>query len=268
MSKCHFIHANGFPPDAYKSLLSLLDPKYELESTLLRSLWDEKGDIDSVHNWDIFLNDFLNECNITKTEKGIGIGHSIGGNIIIRAAIKNPNLFNSIILLDPTIFHPSIIAIAKVLNFLDLFKYTHPYALAARKRRESYDSYEEIFKSYKKKKIFSKIEEQQLEEYINSIFKKNGDRYELIYDKRWEEVIYLKAALKDNNIWHNLDSIRIPTLIIRPDINPVLKDMALKKIEKNKFVEVKIMKGTTHLFPLEFPEKTSQIIFDFLSRNK
>ena len=162
----------------------------------------------------------------------------------------------------------NIIAIAKILNFLDLFKYTHPYALAARKRRTSYSSYNEILQSYKKKKNFSKIKDQQLEEYINSIFNNNNNRYELIYDKEWEEIIYLKAALKDSHIWKNLNSIKIPTLIIRPNINPVLRDMASKKIEKNKFVELKIIKEATHLFPLELPEKTFQIIFDFLSKNK
>jgi len=268
MSRCCFIHANGFPPDAYKSLLSLLSSRYELKSTLLRPLWDERSDIDSIKNWDIFLNDFLSECDKTKIEQSVGIGHSIGGNIIIRAAIKNPNLFKSIILLDPTIFHPSIIAIARILNSLNLLKYTHPYALAARKRRESYDSYKEILESYKKKKVFSKIADQQLEEYINSIFKKKKNRYELVYNKKWEEIIYLKAALKDYHIWRNLKSIKIPTLIIKPKINPVLTDIASKKIERNNFIKIKTLKESTHLFPLEFPKKTSQIIFDFLSSNR
>ena len=39
-----FIHANGFPPKAYKCLHSKIDNGYKLENYLLRPLWDTKED--------------------------------------------------------------------------------------------------------------------------------------------------------------------------------------------------------------------------------
>ena len=267
LNSCQFIHANGFPPDAYNTLLSSLKNKLKIDSVLLRPLWKTPGTINNVKNWDIFLNDFLSHCKENSISDSIGLGHSIGGNIIVRAAISNNNLFKAIILLDPTIFHPTAIPIAKALNFLDIFKYIHPYALATKKRRASYSSYEEILESYRNKNIFSKINTVQLEEYINSIFKYEEGEYKLSYSKKWEEIIYLKAALKDYHIWRNLESISIPTLIIKPDNNPVLRKKASNKLSKNKFIDIKTLENSTHLFPLEYPKKVYDLIAEFLLKN-
>ena len=116
LDTCFFLHANGFPPDAYRTLLSLIENKYNIKSMLLRPLWKENGEIKKINNWNIFLNDFLDYSNKNKTQENVGIGHSIGGNILIRAAIRNKNLFKSIVLLDPTIFHPSVVVLFKILN--------------------------------------------------------------------------------------------------------------------------------------------------------
>ena len=67
-------------------------------------------------------------------------------------------------------------------------------------------------------------------------------------------------------IWNNLNALTIPILIIRPDENPVLGDRAAKKLLKNQFITIKTIENSTHLFPLEYPEKTSSLILDFLSK--
>ena len=36
LDTCFFLHANGFPPDAYRTLLSLIENKYASKSMLLR----------------------------------------------------------------------------------------------------------------------------------------------------------------------------------------------------------------------------------------
>ena len=108
-SPIYFIHANGFLPLSYKSMFENLDCPaninyYLLENILLSN--NRKSTI--LKDWIPFHNDFINI--ITKNNnKIIGMGHSIGGNIILRAALTHQNLFHSIILLDPTLFLPRII---------------------------------------------------------------------------------------------------------------------------------------------------------------
>ena len=53
----------------------------------------------NFNNWDIFLNDYVSSI---KNEKDIiGVGYSIGGNILLKAAILYPEKLK-IFLLDPT----------------------------------------------------------------------------------------------------------------------------------------------------------------------
>ena len=78
---------------------------------------------------------------------------------------------------------------------------------------------------------------------------------ELSYDSEWEEIMYLTAGVKDFDIWENLNHLETYTLIIVPKESPVLKYFTSKKILKNKFITIKTLKKSTHLFPLENPQK-------------
>ena len=46
-------------------------------------------------NWDIFLNDYL--LSIKNERSIIGLGHSIGGNLILRAALNEPKKFKKMV---------------------------------------------------------------------------------------------------------------------------------------------------------------------------
>ena len=262
--RCHFFHGNGYPPDAYSSLLNNISNSYNVQSMLLRQFWESSPDPRKVINWDIFLDDLLQYAMENNITSDYAIGHSIGGNILLRASIEKPNLYRKIVLLDPTIFSPLVIYIWR---FLCYFK-AHPLIRNAKNRRKEFESFQEVFNSYRSKEVFSRIPDNQLDQYINSIFKKDGDKL-LLYKNchpSWEETMYLTAGIKDFDIWGNLHRLETPTLIIIPEINPVLRYYASKKISRNNFIKIKILKNSTHLFPLEKPVDTSEMILNFLSQ--
>ena len=264
--ECQFIHANGFPPFAYSSLLNLLSNNLHINAMLLRPHWEDDNGIEKLNNWNLFLEDFekyINENNVIST---YGIGHSIGGNLLLRACINNNNLFKSIVLLDPTIFIPSIVYLWKFVNYIPHLNSFFPLAKSARNRRKVFNNKDDVFQSYKNKKIFSNIPEEQLKEYIDSIFtyNENTKKVHLNYRRRWEEKIYLKSLLMDMDIWNNIDKLQTPTLIITPELNPVFRFSASRKILSNKYISIKSIKNSTHLFPLEKPNTTSELIKQFL----
>ena len=58
---------------------------------------------------------------------------------------------------------------------------------------------------------------------------------------------------------------KLPCLIIRAESSNAFLDSSQKKIEQlNSNIKFKTLKDTTHLFPLERPAKTYQIIKEFL----
>ena len=160
--KCHFFHANGYPPDAYKSLLNMISNNYHIQSMLLRPFWESNPSPNNIKDWDIFLDDVMKYADENNISKENAIGHSIGGNLLFRSALKNKDLYKSIVLLDPTIFSPLVIYAWRIISYLRL----HPLVKNARNRRRKFDDFNHVFNSYRGKSIFSNINDTQLNEYI------------------------------------------------------------------------------------------------------
>ena len=105
----------------------------------------------SIKNWKTIADDFLTELSTNnKSSEKIGVGHSMGGTILLYSAIKMPNFFSKIMLLDPVIFTPFQCKMWRVINFLGLGMHFHPLAKKALNRKTEFDSLSDIFDRYKK----------------------------------------------------------------------------------------------------------------------
>jgi len=260
-----FIHANGFPPDSYTSLLNEVNPSYKINDFLLKPLYKNLNN-NKIKNWIPLHKEFIKSLE-NKNYKTIGMGHSIGGNLILRACITNPDYFSKIILLDPTLFIPKIILFWRISLLLKLHKYIHPWVKATLNRKMNYDNYESIFNSYRYKNVFKKIDDKNLSIYIKSITdtQSNG-KINITYPKQWEYQIYKTGLIADNFIWDNIKNVKTPTLIIRSKKSNAFLESSANKIRnsKNRNIEIITLENTTHLFPLEIPKLTSKIINKFL----
>ena len=258
--KIHFIHANGFPPKSYKSLFNSLDDNLDIKYFSLIDLKYLK-----INNWNIFKSDFIKSLDIN--EKTIGMGHSIGGNIILRSAINNPKYFSKIVLLDPTLFIPRIILMWKLAIYLKIHDFLHPWVKATLRRKMNYKDIESIYQSYRNKDVFSKINDENLYQYIDALTKKNNKGLiEIIYPKELEYQIYKTGLLADNYIWENIKYLKVPALIIRSNSSNAFYKSAAKKVKKlNKNIKIIELDNCTHLFPLEIPDSTSKHIIKFIN---
>ena len=261
--KIHFIHANGFLPNAYSSFFNNLDTNLNLIHFNLN-----KPKYLKIKNWGIFRDDFIK--NLKSNNKIIGIGHSIGGNIVLRSALSNPEYFSKIILLDPTLFIPKIILLWKFALFFKIHDFLHPWVKATLKRKMYFKNHKAIYESYRNKKVFNMISDDNLYIYINSITKKNSDdSIEIIYPKELEYQMYKTGLIADFYIWRNIKNINIPTLIICSKLSNAFLQSSSKKIKQIKNNNIKIieLENCTHLFPLEIPHKTAQIVNNFINNN-
>jgi len=264
--KLVFVHANGFPPKSYKTLLEKLSENFNVNNFLLRPLWDNKQNHMLLKDWSLFYNDFNLYMENNNHNNNIGIGHSIGGNILLRATIDNPKYFSKIILLDPILFTPIINNSWKIISLLKLQNKIHPLSKGALNRKMHYKTFDDIFKSYRRKSIFKNIDDLNLRLYIKSITKNIHNGIQIIYSNLWENKIYNTGLLKDNYIWKNIKKLNTPCLIIRADNSNAFLDSSKNKISKlNQNILFKTIPNSTHLFPLEFPNKSFNLINDFLN---
>jgi len=260
----YFIHANGYPPSAYSPLFSKIQKSYYVNHF---NLVADTIDINNLKNWDPFHENFIR--TLKNNKNNIGIGHSIGGNLILRSVISHPKSFSKIILLDPTLFIPQFILFWKLIKFTRLDDYFHPLSKKTLNRKMNYNNYISIFKSYRRKSVFKYISDKNLMIYINSITRTRVDKsIEITFPKQWEYKIYKTGISEDNFIWKNIKNINIPTLIIRAKKSNTFFESAEKKINNiyNKNIEIITIDKCSHLFPLEIPKKISKIILDYLNQ--
>ena len=266
----HFLHANGYPPECYKPLLELLKTKYHVFGMPLRPLWDE-AKIDDIKDWKPFSDDlrrFLSSQpgfdGTSQPTPVIGVGHSIGAIVTLRTALREPGRFRALVLIDPVLFVPRFLFSWHLVRVLGLGDKFHPLILGAQKRRRTFDDLETVFRGYRNRSIFRYMSDEYLRIYIEGITRKTNNGYELVYSPEWEAHIY-RTGLRDFDIWRALPKLEVPTLFIRgAETDTFLEDAARLVKQKQPKVRVEALSQSTHLLPLEHPQKVFEIMQSFL----
>ncbi len=260
-TKSLFLHGNGFPPKAYQTLLKNLEKKLSVYAMYQRPFWSNEISPHSIYGWEIFKNDTLEFIHQNNLQNSNAIGHSMGAILILMIEIDCPGTFKNIFLLDPVITSKFKSKLYKILFNLNLIDRFHPMIQRTKNKRMIYSSFQEIYKNYRSKKIFSKINDEDLKKYIESIVCDKDGKTIIKLSREWENLIYRSGSLNDSIIWNNLNKIKIPVYIITPkdgDFGHFNYGSHLKKKNSN-FINYKI-DNSSHLFPLEHPQKTSELI--------
>ena len=258
----HFLHANGYPPECYNSFLELLKTQYHVFGMLLRPLWTDShpGDIE---DW-IPLSDDLLQFLAAKPSPVIGLGHSIEAIVTLRAALRDPEKFRTLILLDPVLFVPSRLLLWNIVRAIGLGNKVHPKIPGALKRRRTFDDLDTVFRGYRTRNVFRYMSDKDLRNYIAGITRKTDNGYELVYSPEWESRIYF-TGLRDFDIWRDLPKLQVPTLFLRAAETDTFLENAAKLVKrKQPRVQIETLEKSTHLLPLERPGEIFNIIQSFL----
>ncbi|MBK6791399.1 MAG: alpha/beta hydrolase [Anaerolineales bacterium] len=262
----HFLHANGYPPECYAPLLEHLKPISHVFGMKLRPLWEGANKKD-LQDWHPYSEDLLRFLSDRGTDPVIGVGHSIGGIVTLRAAMRDPQKFRAVILLDPVFFVPPMLVAWNISRALGLGEKTHPLIAAAKKRRREFKDLETVYRSYRTKPVFRYMSEESLKGYIAGITKpkSDGSGFELVYTPEWETHIYL-TGLRDFDLWNGIGSFDVPTLIIRgAETDTFLPNAERLVKKKNPKIQIHTMEKATHILPLEYPKEVAELIKNFLT---
>ncbi len=252
----HFSHANGFHPQSYRKLIDLLLPDYSVIASLHRPIWNSREKMEQVSSWHVFVEDLILFLDSKTNEKVHGVGHSLGAVVTLLAAIKRPDLFKSVTLIDP-VFLPQHILL--LFNTLPLFlKKKVPIIKKALLRPDLWDSKDDAFEFHRKKHVFKDVTDDVLWDYINSGIKENEEKkFTLSYSKQWEVHCYLLIP----NVWSLIAKCTVPVFGIKGGHSNVLLPSAWQRWKKlspsHQLFEVA---DSGHLLPLEKPEAVSDLI--------
>lgn len=254
----HFAHANGYPPEGYKQFVQPFLDNYEIIASKYRPLWGEQNPVE-LKNWSTFANDlirFMDEKGLTNV---IGMGHSMGGTISSIAAMKRPDLFEQLVLIDPVIFPKKYNLWT---NFFpnSFLKRMIPIAKASSKRRDQWESKQEVFDSWRKKRVFKRFSDSVLTDFIDAaIVPSSKEGVTLAYPKAWETQVYVTAPY----IFSDLVKIQIPLTVIKAEHTNVITDGLWDEWQqKQPAANLIEYKDAGHLVPMEYPVPLAETIMN------
>ena len=259
----HFAHANGFPPKTYNGIIQNLTPNYKVIGMELRPLWPNSNHR-SFKNWETAADDLIRFLDQQRLSGVIGIGHSFGGIITAIAAIKRPELFRKLVLIEPVVLPNWVYGMTAVFP-KSILKRANPVAKQTLARTNNWENRKAVFKQFRSKRVFSKIADKELWDYVNAGTTINDDgTVSLRFPREWEAQIYMTFSLP----WKYIKALSVPFLVIRGETSDTIRDSVWSKWNRtNKNGTLLEMKNVGHLLPLEAPHGTASHILNFLKNH-
>jgi len=263
-------HANGYPPEVYRSFLDTFLGTYQTRAIYLRPFWPD-SDPDSLKDWRVFRDDYLEALPSHLEASGgdgtlIGMGHSLGGMTTLMAAIEAPERFRALVLIEPSLFPGWMGFLMRALAPLRLFRHIHPLLRTTLRRRTSFPDQESMFQNYRRKHIFAAIPEHVLRDYVRGLAVPREDGSVCLkYSPEWEVRIYETAGSADRYVWNNISRIPCPVLVLRGGESDTLSQKTVERLARSlPRGRALTLPSVGHLLPMEDPEGVAAVVLDFL----
>lgn len=245
----HFYHANGFPAGVYTPMLNTLSAQFDVYALNSRATRTDFGDPDHK-DWHVYADDLIQFIE-TLGKPIIAIGHSMGASSTVLAAVRRPDLFKALVLIEPAMVSLPISLLLRMtpknmVNGSKLVKGTanKPDTWAT---KSEYESYIRKFKGY------SQLTDEAFDAFLNHGIQKVDEQYKLVFHKKWEAYNYTNPPYLMGE-FKKLNKLNIPTVAIRGKPNLFFSEKLWNKWQSIQPQAVFLEDDRFgHLFPLESP---------------
>src|SRR5579872_3799514 len=123
-------------------------------------------------------------------QKIIGVGHSLGGVLTLYAAVKHPELFSHVILIDPTMLSPKLLWQIRLWKLFG-FEARSFLIKGALRRKRNWGNRGEAYDYFRGRQLFKNWSDEMVKSYVDSMTGPSPTGgVQLIYPPEWEAQIY------------------------------------------------------------------------------
>lgn len=252
-----FAHANGFPSATYGKLFSLLGDEYPV-SCLEQHGHDPRFPVND--NWEQLVSELIFHLQ-QRDEPVWGVGHSLGGVLHYHAALRHPEFYRGVVMLDSpvlTLADRLVIRAAKRFGFIDRIT---PAGRTVG-RREAFASSAEARSYFAGKSLFRRFDPECLDAYVQHGLKPTAEGLSLRFDAQTEIAIYRSVPHTSPG---RPQQLQVPLAMIRGRHSQVVLPhhaRSLKRVPQGEYLSV----PGGHMFPLERPQDTAQLLKSIFQR--
>ncbi len=259
----HFAHANAYPPGSYRQLLERLAGRFRVLATHHRPLWSGVSP-ETMTDWPVVASDLINFFDQRGLKKVIGAGHSLGAVATVMAAMRRPELFRALVLIEPVFFSPATLALLMKTWKSDVADQLPAVKIALR-RRDHWSSRQEAFDHFRPKSVFARLTDEALWDYVSAgLVPCDDGGLRLAYPPAMEARVY---ALSANDPWELVSGITQPTLALRGSESDTLYLEAWEFWQQTQgSAEFIVIDGVGHLLPMEKPSLVADLIERFVGK--
>jgi len=254
-----FAHANSFHGRIWDQVIAQL-PGRHCYAVDLRG--HGRSDKPNTHyHWRLFGHDLVNLAHQLNIREMIGAGHSLGGHAMTLATALDPQLFRTLLLIDPVILRPP--------QYVGQLTDDH----YAARRRNWFESKQAMIDRFKDRLPFSRWQPSVLQDYCEYGLLPFDGGYVLACSPSIEAEIYSRSTEEASNIYPEIATIDIPVRILRSrstthenpaeDLSASPTDPDLAKAFWHA-VDIPLP-DHSHFIPMESPELVAQHIQDLLT---
>ncbi len=254
----HLMHANGFPAGVYEPVLSELSQHFNVYAMNSRATWPKIGH-PTHKNWQLYADDLIHFIEHHCQHPIIAVGHSLGASSTVLAAVKRPDLFKALVLIEPAMVNWPMKLLMKMtpMHFIKRIKLVS----GTLNKREQWDNKDDYLAYIKRFKGFKKFNDKTFSAFEKHAIEKNQQGgFNLVYNNQWEATNYTQAPFLLGNL-KKLSKLGLPTLAIGGASNMMFTKKLWNAWQVSQPQAVfKQDKNYGHLMPLEGPEDTASLI--------
>nr|WP_243694362.1 alpha/beta hydrolase [Shimia isoporae] len=204
-----FHHATGLGPRCYASFLSELAPDFSPTALMMRPLWPDGPAPDRKREWDVFADDMIAWIEANGSAPVLAVGHSIGAATTAMAAVKRPDLFKGLVLLEPAGVTARIKFLLRLIPYM--MRSTRGPAAEVLNGPTSWPGIDAAFADYRNSRAYRRFDDQKLRTLIEALtVPKEDGGIRLEYPRDWEAHLYATPPY----ILPTLKKLTVPTRII------------------------------------------------------
>lgn len=247
------VHATGFHAHVWLPMLPLLASHFTLFAFDLRGHGESEASADpAAYHYRRMTGDLLAVADHFGLGRFAGIGHSVGGALIVQAELVRPGMLTGAVLYEPIVLPPEeteeTIAAAQ-----------------ARARRMVFTSTEEMIERWSRRGAFSTFHPDALRAYVEYGVRDRPDgAVELKCSRETEVATFVQDT--QSGIWPGLARYAAPTLIFAgTESTSRVRPYAERQARLMRDARAERLAGHSHFLPFERPHEMAERAIAFLT---